>query len=106
MSRRTLLDVFRSWAFNSRRLGRNQPRARLLLEAIEERLAPATLPAPTVLSPTAGTTSIAIPRIDPPGTNTPVDYINPQVVADPLNPLNQVMVATSVTNTSNGLVLG
>ncbi|MDB5309789.1 MAG: Phage neck protein, partial [Gemmataceae bacterium] len=109
MPRRTLPVLFRSWAFKPRKHSRKKsmdfiPR----LEDVEERLAPATLPVPTVITPTAATASIALPRIDPPPgkTITTVDYINPQVVADPGNPLHQVLVATSVTTDVNGMHLG
>jgi subtilisin-like proprotein convertase family protein len=106
-SRRTLPELFRSWAFKSRKPVRTPFQFPLTVEEIEERLAPATLPAPTVLTPTADVASIALPRVDPNGQNTPVDYINPQVVFDPTNPQHQVLVATSVTsNTSNGTALG
>ena len=98
MSRRTLLDVYRSWAFSRRHLGRTSSNNRvLMLEGFEERLAPAVLPTPTVLTPTATAAPVAVARINPPGSGTPVDYINPQVVADPLTAQNQVLVATSVT---------
>ncbi|OWK40279.1 proprotein convertase P-domain-containing protein [Fimbriiglobus ruber] len=92
MSRRTLPEVLRHMAFKTRVVGRK--RYLLNLETIEERLAPAVLPTPTVVSPTATTASVALP------STAAVNFINPQVVADPTNPLNQVLVATSVLNST------
>ncbi|OWK40276.1 Fibronectin type III domain protein [Fimbriiglobus ruber] len=85
-------------AFKTR--GSGQKRHFVLnLEAVEERLAPAVLPTPTVVTPTAAQSSVALPA------NGPVNFINPQVVADPTNPDNQVLVATSVTsNTTFGVI--
>ena len=107
MSCRTLLDIFRTFKSDTRRLDYKQSRVVLLLEAVEERLAPATLPTPTILTPTAAAASVAILRQDPAAANnnTTIDYINPQVVADPLNPLNQVMVASRWTSNANGTAL-
>ena len=81
MSCRTLLDIFRTFKSDTRRLDYKQSRVVLLLEAVEERLAPATLPTPTptVLTPTAAAASVAILRQDPSAANnnTTIDYINP-----------------------------
>ncbi len=94
MARRTLPALFRSWAFNSRNLGRRHRDAVVLgLETFEDRVVPATIPTPTVDSSLA-----ALPRVDPVqgDSSTPIDFINPQVVADPTDPLRQVLVATAV----------
>ena len=89
----TLSKLFRRWAFNPRNIGRKTPGFPLTLETVEDRLAPATLPPATLQVPTGPVAQVAIPR----NNNTPVDFINPQVVADPTNQAFQVMVATSVT---------
>src|SRR4051812_24413926 len=104
MSRRTLPDIFRSLISKAGKPRRRPAGFRPQLEGIEDRVVPATLPTPTVLTPTATLPSVALPQVVP-GSST-VNYFNPQVVANPTNPLQQVMVATSVTNSSAGTFLG
>ena len=107
MARFTLPKLFRSMLFKSRHLGRTSRMPSLFLESIEERITPATLPDPTIITPTASTASIALPRQNPSAANnnTTIDYTNPQVVANPAIPADQVMAATSITNqTTLGVV--
>lgn len=104
MARHTIHSLSRKWAFGPVRKGKIAPRTLMLLETVEERLAPATLPTPTVTSPTATTPAYALQQQIPAAANnnTTIDYFNPQVVADPTNPLHQVLVATRYFNDSNG----
>ena len=102
MSRRTLPELYRSWAFSGRARKHTLFGFVPHLEPVEERLAPATLPAPTVLTPSATAASNAGTFVhQDPNAQTngsvAIDYTNPQVVADPTNPLRQVLVATRVT---------
>lgn len=92
MARRTLPALFRSWAFKSRRLGRRHPDAAVLgLETFEDRVVPATLPTPTLVTPTATAGQVALAG----------NVFNPQVVPNPNNYTTQVLVATSVDGNGN-----
>ncbi|QEL17919.1 proprotein convertase P-domain-containing protein [Limnoglobus roseus] len=107
MPPRNLMTSLRKWAFSPNHLGRKSLNTSLLFETIEDRIAPATLPTPTVIAPTATTASIALAQQVPAAANnnTTIDYINPQVVADPQNALHQVLVATRYTSNANGTAL-
>ncbi|MFO0803072.1 MAG: VCBS repeat-containing protein [Gemmataceae bacterium] len=85
MARISLPKLFRKLAFKpDRKRGfRNFP---LFVEDIEDRIVPATLPQPTLVTPTAAT-----------ATSTAAGFFNPQVVASPTNVQNQVMAAMSGT---------
>lgn len=85
MARISLPKLFRKLAFTpDRKRGfRNFP---LYVEDIEERITPATLPQPTLVTPTAAA-----------ATSTAAGFFNPQVVASPTNVQNQVMAAMSGT---------
>lgn len=82
MSNKALSDIFHRWINRSSRhqadrgLARN--RTRLRLEEVESRLAPATLPSPSVASP--------VPLLS---------GFSPQAVVNPNNPLQIVAVAAS-----------
>ena len=104
MARRKNPGLFRMPSFARRPAAVRSP---MRMEALEERLAPAALPTPTVLAPTATVASVALLQQVPSGANnnTTIDYFNPQVVADPLNPLNQVLVATRYASNANGTTL-
>src|SRR6185312_6807881 len=92
MARLTIPKLFRSMAFQPSRKGRWNRLFPLYLESVEERITPATLPPPTVLTPTAITQPVAAAGF------------NPQVVADPNNPLDQVLVATTGTGTALSVI--
>ena len=97
MPRRTVSQLYRTWAFGPEAFAR--PRAaRLELTLCEDRLAPAALPSPTLLSPAAPAGAFVSVRPTAANDNTTIDYVNPQVVANPADPLTQVMVATQVVN--------
>lgn len=87
MSQNTRLrKLLRDWAYRIRRpeTPRSQPKARLQLETIESRIAPAQLPAPTITDPRAI-----------------VAGFSPQAAHDPLNPDRIVVVSTAKVSAAN-----
>ncbi len=87
MSQNTRLrKLLRDWAYRIRRpeSPRSQPKARLQLETIESRIAPAQLPAPTITDPRAI-----------------VAGFSPQAAHDPLNPDRIVVVSTAKVSAAN-----
>lgn len=85
MARLTISKLFRQMAFKPTKKGRTRP-FKLFMEDIEDRIVPATLPQPTLVTPTYTTASVAA-----------AGDFNPQVVADPQDPTHQVLVAMSAT---------
>ena len=101
MSSERFSRLFRSWVYRVRPTNKTGIRPSLLprlrVQEFEERVVPAVLPLPTQTQPGA---VVSLPGIDVAG-----DIIGPVVVASPINPLNQVLVATVVpTNGQTGIV--
>jgi subtilisin-like proprotein convertase family protein len=102
MARLTLQKLFRSMAFKPKNIRRKLHHSTLFLETFEERVVPA-LPPPSVILESTQLSEEPFQQQFPSAANneTTINYINPQTVADPVNPAYQVMVATSVTQSPN-----
>ncbi len=102
MSSERFSRLLRSWVYRVRPTNATSKRTSLLprlrVQEFEERVVPAVLPLPTQTQPAA---SVSLLGIDVGG-----DIIGPVVVASPINPLNQVLVATVIQSTGQSGVVG
>ena len=102
MSSERFSRLLRSWVYRVRPTNATSKRTSLLprlrVQEFEERVVPAVLPLPTQ---TQSAAAVSLLGIDVGG-----DIIGPVVVASPINPLNQVLVATVVQTTGQTGVIG
>src|SRR5690349_14934151 len=104
-----LADVLQQWADrirrpSSRHLRRPARRLPLGVEQLDDRIVPAVLPAPTPTGATIPTVgAISLVHTDVNGGTPGLDYLSPQVSANPADPAKMFMAVVQASTNNQGV---